>query len=177
MDRGGAVNATVRQMVWRSRSPSALRGSCCTMFARPFIEMRTPATLASAAAGDDMSNRQQRRVSLAQLKRDAAQGHMDTYLIPTDISLDGQPLLRDAALYWRSGIHQRRPTCFGCAARFADDARPAAFLFAVPSVAPSSASVSGLCITCWGGLSDAEVEAAALGVMRKIQGPRARFRE
>ena len=53
---------------------------------------------------------------------------------------------------------------------------PGAFLFAVPSVAPTSCSTSALCTDCWRDLSDDEVEAVALRVIQKIPGPRARFR-
>jgi hypothetical protein len=60
-------------------------------------------------------------------------------------------------------------------ASFADEARAGGFLFVTPSVTPTSCSTSALCTVCWRDLSDDEVEAVALRVVRKIQGPRARF--
>jgi hypothetical protein len=114
-----------------------------------------------------MSNRHQRRASVADFKRDAAGGYLDVHLVPADAPIS-EPLLRDAVQFWRANVAVRKPTCIGCGARFAAVEQAGAYLFARPSRAPTSCSTSALCAACWSRLSDDEVEAAALRVVRKV---------
>jgi hypothetical protein len=115
-----------------------------------------------------MSNRQQRRASLSEFKREM--GHeLITHLIDAREPLDAHPLLSRAATHWRDGIQSRKPVCCACKVGFADgSARAGAFLFAQPLSGAPTASVSALCRECWDNLSDDEVEAAALGVMQRL---------
>ena len=114
-----------------------------------------------------MRNRQQRRASVADFKKAAAGGYLDAHLAPADVPIT-DPLLQRAAEFWRGHIQQRRPVCIACKAKFAEDARPGAYLFTLPSRAPSSCSTSALCDDCWLRLSDDEVKAVALRVVRRI---------
>jgi hypothetical protein len=114
-----------------------------------------------------MSNRQQRRASVAEFKRAAAGGYLDVYLVPTDAPINN-PLLERAASHWRAGIAALRPTCIGCKAKFADGAQAGAFVMTIPSGAPTAVSVSAICGDCWRDLSDKEVQAAALKVVRQV---------
>jgi hypothetical protein len=120
-----------------------------------------------------MTNRQQRRASVAEFKRDAAGDYLDTYMLPSDAPIIN-PLLQRATSVWRANISTRRPKCIACRAGFSDDARVGAYLCAVPSGAPSTATVSGLCADCWLNLSDEVVKAAALKVIRRVM-PTATF--
>ena len=122
---------------------------------------------ADVAAGDDMSNRQQRRASLTAFRREAAGGYLDVCLTPADdVSLT--PLLRNAVQFWLANVAVRKPTCISCKRKFSTDLRPGAFVLTVPERAPTSCGTSALCAACWSGLSDAEVEKAALRVVRKV---------
>ena len=123
-----------------------------------------------------MSNRHQRRADLAHFKRDAHRGHLTTFLIASDddAAFDRMPTLSRAVTFWRSGIEQRRPFCPACKGNFADDAKAAAFLFAVPALAPTSASVTAFCTSCHETLSASEVDAISTRVLRALS-PRGRF--
>jgi hypothetical protein len=123
-----------------------------------------------------MSNRHQRRADLADFKREAHKAHLVTYMIAADddASLDRQPLLSRAVSFWRAGIQQRRPFCPACRANYADDAHAAAFLFAVPSLAPTSASVTAICTDCWRDLPPDAIERQAAKVLRGLI-PHGRF--
>jgi hypothetical protein len=120
-------------------------------------------------------NRHARRADLACFKRDAHKGHLTTFLIAADddASLDRMPLLSRAVTFWRSGIGARRPWCPACRANFADLAQPGAFLFAVPLLAPTSASVTAICTNCWR-LPPDDIERIAAKVLGEIF-PRGRF--
>jgi hypothetical protein len=115
-------------------------------------------------------NRHTRRADLAHFKRDAHRGHLVTYMIDAsdDVSLDRMPLLARAVSFWRTGIEQRRPFCPACKANFADDATAAAFLFAVPALAPTSASVTAICDQCWRNLPPDAIEREAARVLRQL---------
>jgi hypothetical protein len=119
--------------------------------------------------------RHERRASLAAFKREAADGYLDVYLVPTDAPINN-PLLERAGLAWRAGVAARRPTCIGisCKAKFADGAQAGAFVMTVPSAAPTAVSVSAICDDCWSALDDAQVNAAALRVVRRVL-PTAKF--
>jgi hypothetical protein len=111
--------------------------------------------------------RHERRASVADFKKAAAGVYLDVYLTPTDAPISNA-LLERATAYWRGNIQQRRPTCIACKARFGGDACVSAYLCMVPSGAPSTASVSGLCGECWSRLSDDAIKAAALKVGRRV---------
>ncbi len=91
--------------------------------------------------------RAQRRADIAAFRREAAR--VVTYLVDADDPrLARQPLLRNAIAYWRQGVSVRKPRCFGCKAKFADDGeQPGAFLLATPATAPTECAVVGLCVT------------------------------
>jgi hypothetical protein len=112
--------------------------------------------------------RRERRASLSAFKREAAGGFLDVFLLPIDGAIT-DPLHQRAVAFWRANIGTRRPKCFAaCRAEFAEDARVGAYLLTVPSGEPTSASVSGLCSVCWSALDDAQVNAAALKVVRRV---------
>jgi len=127
--------------------------------------------------GSGMSNRHQRRANLASFRRDAAHGLL-TYLIEANDPLDRTPVLRDAINFWRANAPTRKPICIGCKGQFTGEARVevAAFLLATSPASSGSASVSGICVTCWSGLSDDELERAALRVLRAFL-PNAKFED
>lgn len=118
-------------------------------------------------------SRAERRASVSSFKREAAGGYLDVCLAPTDAPIS-EPFLERAAVYWRAGVAVRKPTCVGCKAKFAETASVGAFLFTVPSRAPTAVSVSAICDVCWATLSDAQVKAAALRIVRQVM-PRAVF--
>jgi hypothetical protein len=114
-----------------------------------------------------MSNRTERRASLATFKKAAAGGHLDTFLLPIDGPI-AEPLHQRAVAFWRANIGTRRPKCFSCRAEFAEDARVGAYLLAVPSGEPSSCTTSALCADCWERLTDDAVKKVALRVIRRV---------
>jgi hypothetical protein len=119
-------------------------------------------------------SRAQRRASLADFKRASVGGHLDVHLLPADVPIT-IPLLKRAVEFWRAAIPTRKPKCFAaCGAEFSADARIGAYLGAIPSGAPSTATISGLCAECWSRLTDDEVERAALKVVRRVM-PTATF--
>jgi len=126
-----------------------------------------------------MSNRHQRRANIAAFRRDASHG-LTTYLIgdDEDAMLDRAPLLLEAIAFWRANAATRKPICIGCKGQFTGEARVevAAFLLATSPASSGSASVSGICVTCWSGLSDDELERAALRVLRAFL-PNAKFED
>ena len=122
-------------------------------------------------------NRASRRANLSAFKRDATHGLL-TYLIEASDPLDRAPLLRDAINFWRTNAPTRKPICIGCKASFTGEAQVdvAAFLLATSPASSGTASVSGICVTCWNGLSDDELERAALRVLRTFL-PNAKFED
>ena len=112
--------------------------------------------------------RHERRSDIARFRREVSHASLLTYMVPADAPLDGHPLLCGALSYWRSNIQQRRPFCPACKASFADDADAAAFLFATPAVAPTSASVSAFCSECWNDLPPQVIEREAARVLRQV---------
>jgi hypothetical protein len=90
-----------------------------------------------------------------------------TYLIAADAKLD-HPLLSHALSYWRGNIQQRRSFCPACEANYADDAHPGAYLFATLPVAPTSASVTAICTSCWNGLPPDDIERVVARVLRHV---------
>jgi hypothetical protein len=115
-----------------------------------------------------MTTRQQRRASLSAFKKEASQGFVDVFLTPIEDVALAKPLHQRAVAFWRANIPTRRPACLSCKAQFAEDARVGSYLLMVPERAPTSASVSGLCSSCWSSLTDAEVERAALKIVRSV---------
>jgi len=123
-----------------------------------------------------MSNRHQRRASLREFKREA-RASLVTYMIEANDPLDRAPVLRDAVAYWRGNLPTRKPICICCKGPFTGDVRVevAAFLLAtISSASPRNASVSGICTACWNTLTDDQLEAAALRVLKAVL-PNARF--
>jgi hypothetical protein len=118
--------------------------------------------------------RHERRASLAEFKKASDGGFLDVHLLPADVPIT-IPLLKRAVEFWRASIPSRKPKCFAaCGAEFSADARIGAYLCAVPSGAPTTATISGLCTECWSRLTDDEVERAALKVVRRVM-PTATF--
>jgi hypothetical protein len=117
--------------------------------------------------------RHERRSALRDFRREAKAAHLITYLLDADAKLD-EPLLLRALSWWRGNIKQRRPICICCKANFADDAVIGAHLFAMPAAAPTSASVSGICVECWRDLPDAAIEREATRLLRQLL-PHGRF--
>jgi len=97
-----------------------------------------------------MSNRAQRRASVADFKRRVSGRHLLTYLIDGDdeASLDRHTVLRDAAAFWQANRASRKPCCIACKLSLASDEAVGAFLFATSPGSPGIASVSALCSTC-----------------------------
>jgi hypothetical protein len=116
--------------------------------------------------------RHERRAALSRFRRESA-GVLVTHLLDVAEPLDGHPLLKRAAAYWRNGIATRRPYCIACRASFDGEATPGAFLFATAADADTAtdagaASVSAVCSSCWRELSPAELEHVALRTMQKL---------
>jgi hypothetical protein len=114
-----------------------------------------------------------RQDRVAQFRRQAGGGWYDTSLRragehrPSDGSAVRNWFLREPIV---------RPTCFGCRNSFTTERRPAAFLTVTASRSPRAGiAVSGLCQACWAKLSTAEIEAAALDVLRRQLNPRGRW--
>ena len=123
-------------------------------------------------------NRASRRANLSSFRRAAAHARsLTTYLLAADDPLlDWQVLLRDAVQYWRSHCATRKPICIGGRKTvFAGEVEPAAFLLATSSASSGTASVSGICVTCWHDLSEAELEKIASRVLQPLL-PGGRFR-
>jgi hypothetical protein len=113
--------------------------------------------------------RRERRSEIARFKRVAERGAVSYLIEPTDPRLAGERLLRNALNYWRAGVSVRKPKCFACKAPFTSDGEePGAFLMVTAAVAPTSASVSALCVTCWRGLPDDELERHAARCLRPV---------
>ena len=91
-----------------------------------------------------MSNRAQRRASVADFKRRVSGGHLLTYLIDGDdeASLDRHTVLRDAAAFWQANRASRKPCCIACKLSLASDEAVGAFLFATSPGSPGIASVT-----------------------------------
>jgi hypothetical protein len=122
-----------------------------------------------------MSNRASRRRDVREFRHHVHRGHIVTHLVDAGSDLSGTPMLARIATAWRAAISQRKPSCFGCEASFANTiATPGAFLFATPSGVADLASVSVLCSTCWHGLPDSAVDDAAVSLLRQIS-PHGRF--
>lgn len=118
--------------------------------------------------------RHERRASLADFKKAADGGFLDVHLLPADAEIT-IPLLKRAVEFWRANIPTRKPKCLAaCGAEFSADAKVGAYLGAIPSGAPTTATVSGLCADCWERLTDEAVERAALKVIRRVM-PTATF--
>ena len=122
-----------------------------------------------------MGNRHQRRADLRSFKRDAAHGLL-TYLIEANDPLDRAPVLRDAINFWRANAPTRKPICIGCKGQFTGEARVDVAAFLLATSPASSGTASGICTECWNGLSDDELERAALRVLRTFL-PNAKFED
>jgi hypothetical protein len=121
-----------------------------------------------------MSNRAQRRRDTREFRHQVRRGPIVTHLTGAETDLSDFPMLAKIAAAWRASIPQRKPWCFACEASFAEAATPGAFLFATPPGATDTASISGLCATCWGALPDDEVERACERVLTSLL-PNGRF--
>ena len=118
-------------------------------------------------------NRAQRRSEVARFRRTSG-GELLSYLFDANTPLDDGHL-RAAVQFWQSHRAARRAVCIGCKCSLASqDAEIGAYLLATSPGSPGTASTSAFCGTCWTDLSDAEVEAAALRVLRQVL-PNARF--
>lgn len=85
-----------------------------------------------------------------------------------EVALAGMPMLSRAISFWHDGIARRRPFCPACRGNYADDAHPGAFLFSVPALAPTSASVTAFCDKCWRDLPTDVIEREAVKVLRRL---------
>ena len=112
-------------------------------------------------------SRAERRQSLASFRRDASGGFLDVFVVAAEDISRSAPLLQNAVQFWRGNLQQGRP-CVACKTRLASDAHVGAYLCMVPSSAPQSCSVSGVCLTCWLNASDQAIKAASLRVVRKV---------
>ena len=113
----------------------------------------------------------------ATFKRDASHG-LPTYLIEATDPLDRAPLSRDAINFWRTNAPTRKPICIGCKAPFTGEAQVdvAAFCWLLRPCHPAPRACRGFASTCWNGLSDDELERAALRVLRTFL-PNAKFED
>jgi hypothetical protein len=75
----------------------------------------------------------------------------------------------------RTTAHSTR---FGCRGPFGEHIEPAAFLTATPDgdTRTTSVAVAAICRGCWIRLTPEQIEAAALGMLRKNLNPKGRFR-
>jgi hypothetical protein len=107
---------------------------------------------------------------LAAFKHDVAHGGgLTTYLIGAeDEAIEREPVLAQAARWWRMNVKRLRPFCPNCRASFAEGAQVGAYLFATSPAAPTSASVSVFCRRCFNSLPDDEIERISMKVLRKI---------
>jgi hypothetical protein len=112
-------------------------------------------------------SRADRRASTSAFKKAADGGFLDVYLLPADGAITN-PLLKRATTQWMAGVAVRKPVCVSCKAKFDGDASVGSFICTIPSGAPTLASVSALCDACWSALDDAQVNAAALRVIRRV---------
>jgi hypothetical protein len=89
------------------------------------------------------------RRDLTAFRREAV--HIETFLVePSDERLKGEPLLQRTIEFWVAGVSLRRPRCFACRTLFTRDGQqPGAFLMCAAAVAPTSATISALCVRCW----------------------------
>ena len=116
-----------------------------------------------------MSNRHQRRSSVARFRREASGMPLTTYLVEAGVNLDRHATLRDAITFWENNRARRRPMCLGCKVRFGDDAtEPAAYLFATSPSQPGTASVSVFCADCWRELPPNELERNCVRILRQL---------
>ena len=120
-------------------------------------------------------SRAERRAATADFKRAADGGFLDVFLLPADGAITN-PLLKRATTYWLAHLAARKPACVSCKTKIGGGASVGAFICTIPSGAPSSASVSGLCADCWERLTDEAVKAVALKIARSVL-PGARFEE
>lgn len=118
--------------------------------------------------------RHQRRASIAQFRRDAQRVEILTYLVDAaDAVIVKEQWLLNVVLRWRGDIASRRPRCVACKASFADGATVGGYLICTPA-GVGAISISAFCRTCWDGLSDTELEQAAMRVLKIIK-PGAKF--
>ena len=120
-----------------------------------------------------MSNRHNRRASVADFRKRVGGTHLVTYLLDDIALIDGHRLLGPCLRQWLAACEARRPYCIGCKKNFMDGAEPGAFLFATSPGASGDVSVSALCTECWA-LPLVEIEAIATRALRKLL-PHGRF--
>lgn len=124
-----------------------------------------------------MSNRHQRRASLADFRREASRAYLLTHLLDANTSFADHPTLKDALAFWKANRVSRRPRCIACKVDLADPTAPVgAFLFATSPGAAGAVSVSAICPDCWRALPMSEIEVAALRVLRRLL-PGGRFED
>ena len=118
--------------------------------------------------------RHQRRASIAQFRRDAQRVEILTHLVDAaDAVIVKEQWLLSAVMRWRGDVAVRKPRCVSCKASFADCATVGGFLVCTPE-GMSAISISAFCRVCWTGLSDTDLERAAMRVLKIIK-PNARF--
>ena len=118
-------------------------------------------------------SRAQRRASVADFKR-ACGRRLSGHLPAPGRRADQHPVAQARRRVLAGLDTGRKPKCIACRAEFSADARVGAYLCTIPSGAPSTATVSGLCADCWRDLSDEAVKALALRVIRRVM-PTATF--
>jgi hypothetical protein len=115
-----------------------------------------------------LPNRAARHADVARFRQDAGYEFV-TYLIEVgDPRLDDVPLLRNAARWWLDSLSTRGRHCFACGGWLGNQQHVGALLLATAATnKPTSASTCGVCRACWSEKTPAEIEAAALGVLRR----------
>jgi hypothetical protein len=104
------------------------------------------------------------RRRLTQFCQQTSGGLYDTALLSVD---NCRPCDSGAITQWRLTEVTRRPSCFGCQRSFSSTLRPAAFLTASGANRQAGTAVSACCTECWVNKPADQIEAAALGVLRR----------
>ena len=116
--------------------------------------------------------RRDRRAEISRFRRAASSGTVSYLVDADDPRLAGEPLLSRAIAHWRKNALSRHAICFGgCKTRFGEGGSgAAAFLMCTSASAPTSASVSALCGTCWRSMPMDEIERQATRALRPMLG-------
>jgi hypothetical protein len=112
-----------------------------------------------------VSNRHQRRASIATYRRSASNSLL-TWLVPPDTTI-GVTVLDSAAGAWLDCLPTVVPSrsCICCRAPLHHRDDTGALLLSVPALTSKLASVAGLCVMCWEG---AEIEVIERAVERTL---------
>lgn len=115
-----------------------------------------------------MSNRHERRASVARYKRECG-GGLITYLV--DVNLEALPqLLACARGWWLDALPSMVPPrhCFACRACLWDRKDVGALLFSTPSLPASVTSINAICNRCWTDRPIEEIECGATKLLRSV---------